>query len=558
MTQTSKKDKSSSETLKTTLFQKVVIFSFFCLLILSTIQCANMQHPTGGPKDSLPPKILSELPKNYTRNFKAKKIVLEFDEYVKLNSQFKEFSISPDVDTQPEYKIKKKNLEITLPDSLEENTTYTIHFGKGLVDYNEGNPLPNYSYVFATGDELDSLSISGSVLNGYTKSLDMKNEDKDVIVILIPTRQDSIFGKRKANIFTAVDTAGNFKFNNLREDTYRIYALKEKSSNRIYESTDDWIGFLNDSIVLKKDTSNIKLEFTKPYPDKFRTGEKKLEKDGGIQLVFNRPLLDPAIKILSPQELDASKYVRYGVHKDSALIYTQNTDFDSLKLEIRNYNTVMDTVILKKGVNVKFEKEILPVLNISNKVDKITHITVTSKIPLASIDKSKVKLTEDSVARTNFQLQKDTLNNQLYHIRFNWKPKRNYTLVLEEKALTGLFGDHNKEFKTNFTLDESENYGDINFNFTNIDSTMQYVVELIDDKKEKVFNRQILGPDNTISYKKFPGGRYSLRVIYDANKNGVWDPADVKTKKQAEQIWYLNKTFTIRANWEQNETVNLN
>ncbi|WP_232279776.1 Ig-like domain-containing protein [Sphingobacterium spiritivorum] len=517
-----------------------------------------MQHPTGGPKDSLPPKILSELPKNYTRNFKAKKIVLEFDEYVKLNSQFKEFSISPDVDTQPEYKIKKKNLEITLPDSLEENTTYTIHFGKGLVDYNEGNPLPNYSYVFATGNELDSLSISGSVLNGYTKSLDMKNQDKDVMVILIPTRQDSIFGKRKANIFTAVDTAGNFKFNNLREDTYRIYALKEKSSNRIYESTDDWIGFLNDSIVLRKDTSNIKLEFTKPYPDKFRTGEKKLEKDGGIQLVFNRPLLDPAVKILSPQELDASKYIRYGVNKDSALIYTQNTDFDSLKLEIRNYNTVMDTVLIKKGVNVKFEKEILPVLNISNKVDKITHITVTSKMPLASIDKSKVKLTEDSIARTNFQLQKDTLNDQLYHIRFNWKPKRNYTLVLEEKALTGLFGDHNKEFKTNFTLDESENYGDINFNFTNTDSTMQYVVELIDDKKEKVFNRQILGPNNTISYKKFPGGKYSLRVIFDANRNGVWDPADVKTRKQAENIWYLNKTFTIRANWEQNETVNIN
>lgn len=207
---------------------------------------------------------------------------------------------------------------------------------------------------------------------------------------------------------------------------------------------------------------------------------------------------------------------------------------------------------------MKFEKEIQPVLNISNKVDKITHITVTSKIPLATIDKSKVKLTEDSVARTNFQLQKDTLNDQLYHIRFNWKPKRNYTLVLEEKALTGLFGDHNKELKNNFTLDESENYGDINFNFTNTDSTMQYVVELIDDKKEKVFNRQILGSNNTISYKKFPGGKYSLRVIFDANRNGVWDPADVKTRKQAENIWYLNKTFTIRANWEQNETVNIN
>src|SRR5690606_2683078 len=109
------------------------------------IRCANMQTPTGGPKDSIPPKLLKELPGNLTRNFKEKTIELEFDEYIKLNNYQKEFSISPDLDKQPDYKVKKKNLIITLPDSLEENTTYTINFGKGLVDFNEGNPI-DYSY----------------------------------------------------------------------------------------------------------------------------------------------------------------------------------------------------------------------------------------------------------------------------------------------------------------------------------------------------------------------------------------------------------------------------
>ncbi len=557
MIQVSKIYKNSSKHLKYSLIQRLLFLAVICLLILSSVQCANMQHPTGGPKDSLPPTILNEFPKNLTRNFKEKKIILEFDEYVKLSNQFKEFSISPDVDTQPEYKVKKKNFEITLPDSLEDNTTYTIHFGKGLVDYNEGNPLPNYSYVFATGDELDSLSVSGSVLNGYTQSLDIKNQDKDIIVMLIPIRQDSIFGKKKANIFTAVDTSGNFKFNNLREDTYRIYALKQKAPNRIYNENDDWIGFLKDSIVLTKDTGNIKLELTKPYPQKFRTTERKLEKDGGIQLVFNIGLLDPRIKILSPEDIDADKYIKYGVNRDSALIYTSNTDFDSIKLEITNYNKVLDTVLIKKPTNLKFEKELLPLLNINNKVDKINHIVVTAKSPISQIEKGKLKLLEDSLSRTNFQLQKDSLNTQLYHIRYNWRPNKNYTLIIEENAVKGLFGASNKELKTTFTLDESENYGDINFTFTGRDSTMQYIVEIIDEKKEKVFDKKILEKAATLSYKKFPGGKYSLRIIYDANRNGVWDPANLKTKEQAEKIWYLGKTFTIRANWEQNETINI-
>jgi len=557
MIQVSEKHKNGSKQLKYSLFQKLAFIAFFCLLILSSIQCANMQHPTGGPKDSLPPTILSEFPKNLTRNFKEKKIVLEFDEYVKLSNQFKEFSISPDVETQPEYKIKKKRFEITLPDSLEENTTYTIHFGKGLVDYNEGNPLPNYSYVFATGDELDSLSIAGSVLNGYTQSLDIKNQDKDIIVLLIPTRQDSIFGKKKANIFTAVDTSGNFKFNNLREDTYRIYALKQKASNRIYNENDDWIGFLKDSIVLKRDTANIKLELTKPYPQKFRTVERKLEKDGAVQLVFNTALLNPKIKILFPAELDDSKYIKYGVQRDSALVYPANTDFDSIKFEISNYNKVLDTVLLKKPANMKFEKEIIPLLNINNKVDKINHIVITAKSPILNIEKSGIKLMEDSISRTNFQLQKDTTNAQLYHLRYNWRPNKNYSLVIEEKAIKGLFGSTNKEFKSSFTLDESENYGDINFTFTGTDGKTPYIVEIIDEKKEKVFDRKILGKSSILSYKKFPGGKYSLRVIYDTNNNGVWDPANLKTKTQAEKIWYLGKTFTIRANWEQNESISL-
>ncbi|VTQ08676.1 Ig-like domain-containing protein [Sphingobacterium daejeonense] len=148
-------------------------------------------------KDSTPPELLGVTPPNLSKNFKEKVIEMTFDEFIKTVNPGKEFNISPDVETQPIYKVRKKRFIIELPDSLEENTTYTINFGKGLVDFNEGNPFINYNYVFATGDELDSLSISGRVLNGYTKDFNLE-KDKEVIAILIPTSRDSIFGKKES------------------------------------------------------------------------------------------------------------------------------------------------------------------------------------------------------------------------------------------------------------------------------------------------------------------------------------------------------------------------
>ena len=557
MSHTSKINKSSSNSLKITKTQNIAIVGFILLLLFSLSRCANMQRPTGGPKDSIAPKLLDVSIPNFTTNFKEKRIVLRFDEFIKLNNQYKEFSISPDLEEVVDYRVRKKDLVITLPDSLEENTTYTINFGKGLVDYNESNPFLDYNYVFATGDELDSLSISGSVLNGFTKQFDPK-KDENIKVLLIPTSQDSIFGKRKANIFANVDTSGNFKFNNLREDSYRIYALKEQNNDRIFNGNDEWIGFIKDSIYLDKDITDIKLEITKAYPKDFRTLEKKFEPTGHILLTFTKPLEQPETKILFPAELDENKIVKYSLQYDSAKIYIPNTELDSIKIELSDNDEILDTIFIRTNKNAKFDREVKPILSITNKVDRVRHITLTSASPLNNVDKSKILIHEDSVSRRNFQLQQDTINKNLYHIRYNWRPKRDYELVIQEGAMQTPFDDINLEFKTRFTLDESDNYGTINFTINGLDSTMNYIVELIDEAKEKVFDRRPLRASNpSINYNNYPGGKYSLRIIYDENNNGRWDPADVYAKKQAENIWYLNKTFTIRANWDQNETIKL-
>lgn len=531
--------------------------SFIILVVLvslSLMRCANMQTPTGGPKDSIPPKLLAELPANLTRNFKAKIIELQFDEYIKLNNYQKEFSISPDVEKQPDYKVKKKSLIITLPDSLENNTTYTINFGKGLVDFNEGNPIINYNYVFATGPELDSLSISGSVKNAYTKTFDPK-EDLSVRVLLIPTRQDTIFGKKKANIFTSVDSSGNFILKNLREDTYRIYALKEENNDRIYNNPDELIGFLADSIVLKEDIKDIKIEYSKGKPKDFRVSEKRIQKDSRIALKFNQPLDSPSVRIIFPEDLQKDALYSYALSNDSLHIVLPKVDFDSIKFEISDKSNVLDTTLLRRSKNDKYDRELKPRLNITNKVDKINHITITSDFPIANIDKEKLILKEDTISRRNFQLQKDTTEANIYHVRFNWKPKKNYEFIIEEKAISSIFNDTNKEYTTTFTLDETENFGDIKFTINSLDSNVNYIVQLMDDKMDKVIDSKYIINSSEIRYNKFPGGKYILRIIKDLNNNKRWDGANVFQKIQAEPIWYLDKPITIRANWEQSETI---
>lgn len=537
--------------LKITSNPKWVILALFFMLFSLTWRCASIQQPMGGPKDSIPPKILSETPPNLTRNFNAEKIVIEFDEYVKLSNTQKEISVSPDVEQPINPRVKRKTIEVALPDSLEANTTYTINFGKAIGDFNEGNPLLNYSYVFSTGNVIDSLSISGNVIDALTKK-----PEKEIAVILIPTRQDSIFGKRKANIFTITDTSGNFQLKNLREDTYRIYALKEENNDRVYNAPGEYIGFLTDSIVLNKDTSGIRLEISKGIPTDFRLLDRKIEPTGKISFVFNKPLKRPDIVVLHPPQLDETKQITYNTTRDTASMWLAELTFDSLKVQIADQGAVLDSVTLRRGRNEKYDRDFLILDNLSgNKVTRVKHVQLTAASPVQSIDRNKIILTEDSIPRTNFQLAKDTTAPSRYVLRYNWRPKRNYQLSLEEGAFLGFFGDKNKSVSKSFTMNETENFGDIVLNITLPDTSHQYLVQLINEKMDYIYRSVPIRKSGKIPFRQFPGGKYTIRIIYDENNNDEWDPGDVYLKRQPERVWYLGKTFIIRANWEQEEPI---
>lgn len=520
----------------------------FCLSILY-FGCANRQLPQGGPKDVTPPKLLKASPPNMTRNFNAKIIQLDFDEFFKLSNQYTEITISPTPAKQPEYITKKKSLIIKLKDTLEKNTTYVINFGKAIADVNAGNIIKNFTYVFATGAHIDSLSISGSVINNQTQE-----REKDATVMLFTLKQDSLlFGKKKPTVFATTDSAGNFSLNNLHPDDYRLYALKEASPNKIYDNDDELIAFSTKTIHLTKDTSDIRLKLFKQTPEKFRLPIHQFAPDGSMVFTFNRPLDKPSVYIPFPAGYNEKQITFISKTKDTAIVYNRSMDFDSIRVSILDNSKPLDTVSLRKGKKESFVRTVSFQYNTDGygKLKPGSALQLKSSLPIESFEPTLIELKEDSTEITNFTLIRDTADSRRFTLNYRWKPKAEYLLSLGEGAFTDIYGDKNKRLQKRFGLDKDENYGHLILAITVPDTGKQYIVELLDEKKA-LLHSDAIKKNTTLAYKdSYLTGKYRIRVIYDDNKNGKWDSGSVKRRKQPENIWVDETIITLRPNWEQ-------
>lgn len=522
------------------------------LCTILCIACASLQTPEGGPRDQVAPEVLEEKPKNLSTNFEGNEVEITFDEYFKLNSEFTEVSISPAQEIPPVLKIKQKTLVITFKDSLEANTTYTVNFGKAIQDVNESNILKNYSYVFATGDELDSLQISGKVIS----SNDNK-EVKDITVFILPTSRDSIFGKKKPSIYTLTDSAGNFSLKNLREDSYKIYALKETGADRIYNSPNEEIAFLKDSIYLNGDTSGIVLKLFKEIPERFRTLNQKLEADGKIKLVFNKPISKPNITFLDNPNI-VNPIIEFTPKGDSASVWLREIKFDSLKVVINEDKTPLDTVTFRRSQKDEYKRTILFSNNlVSGKIVPQHPLTLTFNLPIAKVDESKLSLYADSVKLQGLSIKKIVPSERKYELQYKWQTKKPYTLIVEEGAVTDIYGTTNEELKLSFALDEVENYGNLSLKVNKTDSTKNYVLQLITENGGIYRQTAITKPSTTINYNYIPTNKYRVKLIEDINNNGEFDTGNLRLKRQPEKVYIFDKEIVTRANWDREEVVDI-
>ena len=262
--------------------------------------CGQVMAPTGGPRDTIPPRLLNAVPANGTTNFNGKKITLNFDEYVQLGELQQNLLVSPTPKKPPYIDWKLKSVIIKLNDTLEANTTYVINMGNSIKDLNEGNVLKNFSYVFSTGSFIDSLEFSGQVKLAETGKI-----DTTLIVMLYKNQADSAVLKQKPNYIARLDGLGNFKFHNLAAGTYKLYALQDLNGSRIYNDKKELFAFANEAIIVnnntRPDTLYAYIEQKEKVVEKINTLEKKLRYTtrvvsetqdllNNLTILFNKPL----------------------------------------------------------------------------------------------------------------------------------------------------------------------------------------------------------------------------------------------------------------------------
>ncbi|MES2417639.1 MAG: Ig-like domain-containing protein [Bacteroidota bacterium] len=521
-----------------------------CLLLIVALGygCASMRSPEGGPIDKTPPVVLKMEPKNLTTNFNSQKVTITFDEYFNLQNAFKEFSISPEQEKPPLLKKAQKKLEITFQDTLEKNTTYTLNFGKAIADVHENNVLKNLTYVFSTGPLLDSLSISGQVKNTVTGKPEL-----DAVVFLLPLSRDTLFGKKKASIYTTTDSSGHYKLSNLKKDTYKIYALKETGGDKIYQQSTDEIGFIKDSLVLNKNIDSVNIGIFKELAQNFRVLDRRLNPDGSIALVFNQHLIKPSLTVLDNKPIDENKLIRFNKTNDSLKLWLQDLSFDSVKIVIKDEDKPLDTLTFNRDKKDTYARTIQSRDNLeANMLNPYRPLKLLFNLPLTAIDPGKVILLEDSVRKTAFTFTKDTTDLLSYTLNYPWKKKSNYIITFEEGAVTGIFKAKNTAFKKIFRLASADDYGTLTLTVETPDTTKSYVLEIVDDKKIVVWSEPIL-KNRKIIFANYKAGVYFARIVYDENKNGAWDTGNVSKGRQPEKIWYSPAELSIKANWDRNE-----
>lgn len=310
--------------------KKQIVFYFFIAVAIfemaSVGGCANIIPPLGGPRDSLPPVLIRSVPVQNATNFQGKTITLQFDEYVTVDNPYANVIVSPTPKKFPLITGKLKEISIKIWDTLEKNTTYSFNFGNSIKDVNEGNVYKNFTYVFSTGNVIDSLTLNGKVILAENGKV-----DSTLIVLLHRNLDDSAVAKDKAPYLARLDGKGNFKFTNLPAGTFRLFALKDEGFKK-YSDNSILFAFDSDTIKIGEDNKPVSMyafvhekekpksgkgstttvnPFAKAAPPKEEKKEdKKLrfqlnlqggEQDllGDLQVTFSKPL----------KTLDSSKFI---------------------------------------------------------------------------------------------------------------------------------------------------------------------------------------------------------------------------------------------------------
>lgn len=544
--------------------------------MLSFIRCANIVSPTGGPKDIVPPVVLLATPENQSSNFNEKEIHLTFDEYVTLNNPNNNILISPPLEENPDYKLNGKSLIIKFKETLKNETTYSINFGESIKDLHEGNIFKDYSYVFSTGENIDSLTLEGKLL----QAIDHK-PSADYFVMLYCDVNDTISLDSlpylvKPYYITKSDKEGNFKFSGLKDSDYLIFALKDENSNLRFDLPNESIAFLdslvkpihNSQCIIHNDSVKQEVEETEPLvlysfleeDTVQKLLKKEIVEDGLLRFAFNRPAQNVKIEILESLPDTFNIYPTYSADYDTILwYYTPNKD--SLLFTINYDKLINDTTQIslknRKANSRRGKQE-----NISKSLEIKTNINAGKLTPEQDLILTfKEPVTDIMMRDTSWYIvDKDTIINDLHFTKidsFGLKykldktlaPEKSYKIIIPDSVFYSFKGVTNDTTEFSFKVPEISQYGNIFVTVEVRENVPQIIVELLDDK-DKFIARQIISETQKIEFKYLSPKKYKLKAILDKDSNGKWTPGNYGKKLLPEPIYFHKDVFDIKANWD--------
>ncbi len=532
--------------------------NFICIVTSALVifGCAKRGNPSGGPIDSIPPVLVNANPKLNSTKFDSDEIRLTFDEWVKLENIQDQLIISPPID-KSSYEITPlsgvtKKVFLRFLDSLNPKTTYTINFGNSIQDNNENNPLTFFSYTFSTGETIDSLFIMGNIRDAF-------DQETDDYISLQLYRVDSLFkdsiiySDKPTYISNTLDST-NYKFQNLKEGKYLLIALKDLDNNYFFDPFYDKIGFMDSLIILPRD-SIIDLKLFKEETD----------------LVWEKP------HFINSEKIGFGYYGRLDIDKikietnipDSVnYVFTKEKDIDTLNLWLSknsfdslNFSLIESDTI--KLTTVKFDRKkdsLIDSLNLSPKTINIIHINesfkISSNIPVANVEDSLITVRDIDSLVIPFSTEINSQLNEVF-ISFDVSPSDKYNIFIKPNAIKDIRGGVNDSINYNVVSQTLEDYGNIFLDILGGNNS-KYILQLLNANNEIIREYKSAYSNSSYTFNYVIPGKYTFRLIEDLNSNDVWDTGNYIKRKQPEPVYYFPSEIDVRANWDLNETFNLN
>lgn len=520
------------------------VFRITLLLIISLVvfSCAQVVAPTGGEKDKIPPEVIGSSPENGQKNFTETEIIISFDEYIKLLKLKDELIVSPPLKYSLITKIKGKDLIIEIKDTLKENTTYVLNFGNAIVDLRENNPLPNFTYVFSTGNEIDSLSISGRIINSFDAKV-----EKDVLFMLYAAEEDSLPLKELPNYIGRTDKEGLFNVGNIKAGSYKVFALKDGNKNYLFDRPDENIAFDTNRIDIN---SNVEFFNMYLFEEDNAIQFVKDQKETGANVIFNFNRVFDTITFegLDTNLAEISFIKQIGENKESISIWFKEMDKVKTRLIVSDLNKFTDTISVK--IDSSFKKL---GLSISSNANYFKPTELQFRSPLKSFNKDLIKVFDrDSLeVELSFQLSE---NNSSMELNYERNQDSTYSVLILPGAFTDYYNRTNDTLQKSFRFNSEKDFGTLKLN---LNSSIQEpkLIQLLDVQGTILRESEI--KNSEVLFKNLVPGKYRLKCILDRNNNGQWDTGEYLNKLMPEKVILFEEEVSIRSNWDKELTWNI-